>query len=412
MKIKTYSFLLLLLLCCSKPAHGQSGFLMPPGMKQLDIPFEYVNNFIIVTLVFNRTIPIKMIFDTGAEHTILSKRELSDLLGVKYEREFRLKGADLKTELIAYLARNIRLEAQGLPFVAADEDILVLQEDYFRFEEYAGVNVHGILAAQTFSRYIFRINYQRRIITIYDRDEFVLPEAGFQQLPIEVFRNKIYLKTKADFRTDTTIGVKLLMDTGAALPLLFFSNTDPLIHPPPNAISSNIGMGLGGYLEGYIGRTPKMYLGNFQQQGVVTYFQELDTTLDLTYLNKRNGLVGNMFLNRFQVVVDYYESYIWLKPSRNYKQKYVFDRSGLNVIASGTTLNQFNVQSVIPNSPASEADIRPGDRIVRLGITPAGFLGLADIMHYFQKRPGKKVCLVLKRDGKRVKKRFRLRDLI
>ncbi len=385
---------------------------MPPGMSQLDIPFEYVNNFIIVTLVLNRSIPIKMIFDTGAEHTILSKRELSDLIGVRYEREFRLKGADLKTELIAYLARQIQLEVQGFPFVASAEDILVLQEDYFRFEEYAGVNVHGILAAQTFSRYIFRINYQRRVITIYDRDEFVLPESGFQQIPIEIFRNKVYLKTKAGFRSDTSINVKLLMDTGAALPLLFFSNTDSLVYPPKNAIVSNIGMGLGGFLEGFVGRTPKMHLGNFQQQGVVTYFQELDTTQDLSYLNKRHGLVGNMFLNRFQVIVDYYESYIWLKPAKNYKQKYVFDRSGLNVIASGINLNIFTVQSIIPNSPASEADIRPGDRIVRLGITPAGFLRLADLMYFFQKKAGKKVSLVIKRDGKKLKKHFRLRDLI
>ncbi len=386
--------------------------MMPPGIRQLDIPFEYVNNFIIVTLVFNRTIPIKMIFDTGAEHTILSKRELSDLIGVRYEREFRLKGADLKTDLIAYLARKIQLEAQGLPFVASSEDILVLQEDYFRFEEYAGVNVHGILAAQTFSRYIFKINYQRRVITVYDREGFVLPEEGFQQLPIEIFRNKVYLKTRAGFRSDTSINVKLLMDTGAALPLLFFSNTDSLVHPPDNAIASNIGMGLGGFLEGFVGRTPRMYLGNFQQLGVVTYYQAIDTTQDLSYLNNRQGLVGNMFLNRFQVIVDYYGSYIWLKPAKNYKQKYVFDRSGLNIIASGINLNVFTVQSIIPNSPAAEADIRPGDRILRLGITPAGFLHLADLMHFFQKKPGKKVKLVIKRDGKKLKKHFRLRDLI
>ena len=184
--MKTY-ISIFLLTCLLQPFNGvaQAGFSMPEHTKQMDIPFEYVNNFIIVTLVFNGMLPLKMIFDTGAEHTILSKREISDLLGVRYEREFRLMGADLKTELVAYLARNIRLEAQGLPFVAPKEDILVLQEDYFRFEEYAGVSVHGILSAQAFARYIFKINYQRKVITVYEREGFNMRDPGFQQFPVE-----------------------------------------------------------------------------------------------------------------------------------------------------------------------------------------------------------------------------------
>jgi hypothetical protein len=44
----------------------QSGFLMPPGVRQVEWPFDYVNNFIVVTVTLNGTIPLKMIFDTGA----------------------------------------------------------------------------------------------------------------------------------------------------------------------------------------------------------------------------------------------------------------------------------------------------------------------------------------------------------
>ncbi|MEN9415281.1 MAG: hypothetical protein RLZ62_1585, partial [Bacteroidota bacterium] len=106
-----YTFRLLFLCLLLSPAEGtsQSGFRLPPDVRQTVWPFEYVNNFIVVTVTLNGTIPLKMIFDTGAEHTVLCRRELSDLLGIRYEREFRLLGADMKTELIAYLARNVRL---------------------------------------------------------------------------------------------------------------------------------------------------------------------------------------------------------------------------------------------------------------------------------------------------------------
>ncbi len=408
---KAVFFLLLMLGLSVTPATGQAGFFIAPGKSQMDIPFEYVNNFIIITLHFNGILPLKFIFDTGAEHTILTKRELSDALGVSYEREFRVTGSDMKTELVAYLARRIRFDIPDRA-AAPREDILVLQEDYFRFEEYAGVNIHGILSANAFSRYIIKINYDRRTMTLYERESFKLREDGFVSIPVEIFRNKIYLNTQMRILPDSVAQVKLLLDTGAGLTLLLFSDTHPLVHPPANAVSTNIGMGLGGYLEGYTGRVRQLDLGDFSQDNIVTYFQTLDSTYKREYLNDRNGLIGNTLLSRFQVIIDYQNSKIWLKPGRHFRREYVFDRSGLSLIATGSSFNKFTVQGVLPNSPAAEADIRRGDEIVRVGWMPASFLSLVDIQETLQKKPGKHIKLVIKRDGKRLKKTVVLRDLI
>lgn len=384
---------------------------MPEGKAQVDIPFEYTNNFIILTLTFNKLLPLKFIFDTGAEHTILSKREISDMLNVTYEREFRVMGSDLKTELIAYLARRVRFDIPD-KVAAPAMDILVLQEDYFRFEEYAGVNIHGILSANAFSKYIIKINYDRKVITLYDREYYKIREAGYQPVPVEIFRNKIYLNTSLNILPDSVARVKLLLDTGAGLPLLLFSDTHPLLHPSANSIPSNIGMGLGGYLEGFAGRIGQIELGAFSQKNVVTYFQTVDSVYNSEYLNKRNGLVGNTLLSRFFVVLDYHGTTMWLKPARNFKSEYVYDRSGLNLVASGSNFNRFSVQSVLPNSPASEADFRKGDVIVRVGVLPAALSSLADIQHIFQKKVGKKIKVAIRRDGKLIKKKIVLRDLI
>lgn len=393
-------------------ARAQGGFSFPAGTKQIEIPFSYINNFIIVEIAFNGPLPLKFIFDTGAEHTILTKHEISDLLRVRYDREFRVKGSDLKTDLVAYLARNIRLQIFGKDIVAPSEDILVLQEDYFRFEEYAGVEVHGILAGRVFSRYLVKINYQRKIITLYERDAFKAAKEGFEPLPVEVYRNKIYVNTMAQLRADSSSMVKLLLDTGAGMPMMLFTHTHPLIQPSPNAIPTNIGMGLGGYLEGYVGRTAGMDLGKFRQQNIVTYFQAADTTQDLSYLNGRNGLIGNTILNRFQIVIDYQNAMLWLKPTKRYKDEFVYDRSGLNIVASGMHLNYFSVLNVLPGSPADEAGIHAGDRILRIGWLSASLQTLSDLNAELKKKPGKTVKVVVKRDGKVMKKRLILRDLI
>lgn len=389
----------------------QAGFFIPNGSKSVEIPFEYINNFIILNLSINNTLPLKFIFDTGAEHTILTKREISDVLRIRYEREFKITGSDLNTELVAYLARKIRLDI-GDKASAPSEDILVLQEDYFRFDEFAGISVHGILSGNVFSKFIIKINYQRQIITLYDRKSYKMRENGFESLPVEIFRNKIYLKTRLEILHDSIASVKLLLDTGAGLPMLLFSNTNALLHPPPEAISSKIAMGLGGFLEGYVGRIRKIDLGTKNQHNIVTYFQRQDTSKNLEYLNHRNGLIGNVLLSRFLVIIDYQDSKIWLKPSSNFKDVFLFDRSGMNVIISGPALNIFTVQYVGGRTPAWDADIRPGDQVLRIGMIPTAFLSLAEVQKRLQRRPGKTVQLLIKRDGKRIRKKIVLRELI
>lgn len=392
-------------------APAQDGFIAVNNRKQVDIPFEYINDFIIITVKFNGVLPLKFIFDTGAEHTILTKREISDLLRVQYEREFRVTGSDLKTELVAYLARNIRFDIPEKVYAPA-EDILVLQEDYFRFEEYAGVDVHGILSATTFSKFVVKINYDRQTLTLYDRPTFQLREKDFVAIPMELYRNKIYMNTTLQVLPDSVAPVKLLIDTGAGLPLLLFSNTHPLVYPPSKALASNIGMGLGGYIEGFTGRIHRVALGQFSQTGVITYFQRLDSTENMDYLNGRNGLIGNTLLSHFQVILDYQNALIWLKPSRFYKEAFVYDRSGLSVIATGPRFNKYIVQNVQSNSPAAESDFRRDDQILRIRGLPSTFYSLADIQRILQKKPGKKIRIVIKRGEEKIRKTIVLRELI
>lgn len=413
MKVLALTLIAVFLLAARPPsARAQGGFYLPPGKRQVDVPFEYTNNFIIVTLLFNGKIPLRFIFDTGAEHTILTKREIAELLGVQYEREFRIIGSDMKTELVAYLARRVRFDLGERGLAAPREDILVLQEDYFRFEEYAGVSIHGILAASAFSKFIIKINYRRKVITLIEREgDGSWSEPGFVPLPVEFYRNKLYLNTQIAVQRDSSTPVKLLLDTGAGLPLLLFTNTHALLQAPPNARPGNIGMGLGGYLDGFTGRVDRLGLGTFEQRNIVSQFQQIDTTGNLDFLNKRNGLIGNVILSRFTVVLDYQNEQIWLKPGKNYQREYDYDRSGLNLLASGRNLSRYTVQHIMPNSPASEAGLQVGDELAQVNGIPCVLMSLPDVLKKLEGKPGKKVRLVVKRDGKRLKKTVLLRDL-
>ena len=413
MKAKILLPLLVAVLLLDSPIlPAQRGFYMPTTAKSVDIPFDYKNNFIILQFIVDGKIPLNFILDTGAGHTILTKKEISLVLNRRFEREFQVYGSDLSKPLLAYLIRNVKLEIPDR-VTAPLEDMLVLDDDYFQFEEYTGTIVHGILSANIFSRYLMKINYDRQMITLYDREYFNERELkGYEQFKIEIVRDKPYFHSRLRMAGDSVVDVKLLLDTGAGMPLLLFADTHPMLKPPANALASNIGAGLGGEIEGFTGRIRSMSMGTLAQNNVITYFQVLDTIADQEAGNDRNGLIGNGLLSHFSVIFDYTGEKIWLKPARNYKNQFIFDRSGLTVIASGGTSSTYLIQNVMANSPASEVGLLKGDRIMRINRKPAIFWNLSSISRKFQSKPGKKITVVVKRKGKKLKKELILRELL
>ena len=411
--MKPIAFLLTLLLCCgsfSKTEGQINDLVFLNGETHVDIPFDYENNFIVIKLMFNDIFPLKFIFDTGAENTILTKREITDLFQIDYQRRFNIYGADLSQNLYAYLVRGISFRIGDLR--ASQRSILVLEEDYFQFDEFSGIDIHGILGADFFRRFIVRINYYKQVITLYDPSTFQLPKGRFTEVPLEMHRSKPYLLTSVRLNNDTTIQTKLLMDTGASIALLLYSDTHPQLKVPEKVIRSVLGRGLGGIIYGYLGRVRMLSFSEHAFNEVLTNFQELPIVEDSTYMNNRNGIIGNQLLDRFNLIIDYVHNRVFLQPNQYYKNKFEFDRSGLFITASGPSLSKFIVFDIVPSSPSDKAGIVSGDEIKSVNGVPATFFKLQDLMYKFRGRLGKRVRLVIVRNGEKIKKEFKLEDII
>jgi hypothetical protein len=381
----------------------------------VELPFEYENHFIIVQLVLNDILPLRFIFDTGAENTVLMDRTISDLIAVNYQRKVTIYGSDLRTKLTAHVAAGITFEFNDQLRIA-NQTMLVLEEDYFRFDIFAGIQIHGILGADLLRRFVVKIDYQRRKITLQDPSRFRPPRSDtYKKIPVDFARHKPYLTLPGDLFDYQEQQLKLLMDTGASLSLLLYTNRqDSLANLPDNLIPANIGMGLGGQLDGFVGRTARVQLGDYTLQNVITNFQDVSPLLevDSTFLNDRHGIVGNKILERFTLVIDYIREDIYLRSNRRFSERFVYDRSGLGLAAGGNNFVRYIVINLIPNSPAAESGIFIGDEIKRINGMPTFMLDMEDIIRRLQRRPGKKIKLVIDRKGTKIKRQFRLRDLI
>jgi len=389
---------------------AQDIFTFENNKKKVEIPFEYKNNFILVRIRINDFIPLTFIFDTGAEYTILAKKTYTDLLGVNYDKEFKLIGADLKTTLIAHLAKDIDISLPGMK--AHSQNILVLDKNYFNFEEYAGVPVDGIIGSDIFRHFIVKINYKNKKISLLDPSNLKKTK-GYASYPITIKAGKPYLNNNIYLRDSLTIPAKFLIDTGAGLSLLLYTNTHPDFKLPATTVTGNIGTGLGGFMEGYLGRIKELNLDPFSFSNIITNFQELPNNIpDSTLVVSRDGIIGNGVLSRFSVMIDYNRSRLYLKPRKKYNKNFSYDRSGIVTIASGQNLDKYEIRDIVPNSPAAEAGLLPGDQLIKISGLPKLLMDLPTINKRLKRKAGKKVKVVVKRNGERKVFEFRLRDII
>ncbi len=380
------------------------------GAKKVEIPFELVNNFMVVTVSLGNYLPLKFIVDTGSRYTILTKKELVHPEAISYNRKFVVYGADRSHKINAYLIPNLEININ----FQADRvmSILVLEEDYLQIENVIGTEIHGILGIDIFQYHVLEIDYEKKILTIFDARFFEAPRKGWQHLPMNFSTNKPYLNVPITLDEGTRLEAQLLIDTGADLSLLLHPNTNDSIQLPENVIQGRIGSGLGGFLDGYLGRVKLLNIPGFEFRNVVTHFQNMPEINDTIPQFNREGIIGSRLLKRFKSIFDFPGHQLYLKPIRNYNRDFDYDRSGMSLIAQGETLNKIMVNEVLKGSPAYRVGIQRGDQVLKLNSILRGGMKLELVMGLLQKKAGKKIRIKVNRKNEKLKFVFFLEDLI
>ncbi len=392
------------------PLDAQSfGFEFDEKVSAESIPFEYINGFIVIEVLFNQTFPLKFIVDTGASNTIISRKEIVSLFNLPYGRTFEVYGADLSTVLYAHLIKSVHLSAANL--IAPHQDILVLEEDYFDFQRITGLDIHGVIGADMFRQNILKIDYKARRLTVYKPKAKQLKQKKYKEIDMVIQKSKPYIIAKTELANNTTIDTKLLIDTGASTALLLDIKSDESLSLPDNIISGSLGFGLGGSMQGYIGRVNSLAFGKYTLDDVICRFQEapIDTAKNFVH---RNGIIGNYILDRFSIIIDYPESRFFIKPSRKWKRKFSYDKSGINFISIGLHERTYYINSILEGSPADLAGLQAGDVIRKINRLPSGLLSFNGINRILHAKAGKKVKIKIKRGNQIIKAQFRLKDLI
>jgi len=401
-------YVLLIGLLIYSSAFGQLGFSLANGATKAEIPIEIHNNLVIVPVILNNQLPLKFIVDTGVRTTILTEKIYSDILRLAYSKKFTISAPGGLNTVNAYIANNVTIDMPGIH--GRGHAMLVLENDFLELRSSLGSEVHGILGYELFSRFVIKIDYEARLMTLMLPQKFK-PSRKFTRLPITVEDTKPYYVAELRINDTTSMSAKLMIDTGASHGLFLDTESNEKLNVPAKNISCTIGKGLGGLISGRLARINSLRIGRYTISNMIASFPDPNSYFDTLRTGRlvyRNGSIGGEVLSRFQVVFDFPREKIYLKPNHTFRKNSYYNMSGITVKATGASLREFVVVEVRGQSSAFKQGVKVGDRIFSINNMLTSEMDLSEINGYFNSRPGKRLAMKIIRDTEVIDKEILL----
>lgn len=393
-------------------AHSQVIADFQTKRNRFSIPFTLVNNLIIIKVELNQTTHLNMVLDSGSPFTLIVDDLGIEEIILNQGKKVLIGGLGRGHELIAYDSRLNHLKLGKA--IKENTHLIVILNSPLHLSQYLGMPVHGITGYDVFKDFVVEINYVTEKISFYKHDYFYNKRArkirNHEAFPLTFHERKPYIHANVGSGEQKVDAAKLLVDTGGWDAVWWFENSRPKISIPKQHYIDTLGFGMNGAVIGSRSKIDYIALNQFKfHRPTASFPDSLSLTYAISHIH-RNGSIGGEILKRFNVIFDYRNQKLFLKPNRYYNDEFHYNMSGLKLEKTFEILPFLEVKSVRKNSPAYHSDIKVGDLITTINGKDIQDGELGKINALFTSNPGKKITVSLLRDGHKLIKSFYLVD--
>lgn len=381
--------------------------LVNPNVNSVKVPFELINNLIIIPIYINNSEELHFIFDTGVKTPILAELFVNDSLSFTYSRVQTLQGLGEGRTIEAYPSFGNTIRIEGM--IGKNQDIYFLGDNDLDLSSRLGTRVNGMIGYDLLKDFVVEVNYQYHYLVFHDPGnyKFRIDKRSFS-LPLQIIDSKPYLNTTIELSENQRLDAHLLLDIGGGFALWLSEESDSMITMPEKKIRTYLGYGLNGEISGYVGTIHSVHIGPNEFVNPIVAFPDSGAVINIVRKENRNGSIGAEIMRRYNLIIDYPNKRIILKPNNNFHDEFSFNRSGIEVIAPIPGAKVYFVSRVEPGSNAEKAGVKVDDQILSINLKLAAECSISDINTYFHGKSGKKLKMRLMRDGKTIKVEFPL----
>jgi len=418
MKLRRCLVILLILLLTGLSLTGQSKYRFADSLtSRITLHFELAQNLIIIPVRINHSENLELVLDCGITNTIITGLTEADSITINTARRIKVGGLGDGTPIEAFFSTGNLIELihpadPGSGITGSNKDIYILASDQFELSRQLGVRVNGLIGSGLFEDFVIEIDPDDKEITFYDREKFDFKKATrrFSKIPLTVTNGKAYVDIRILQENDTSVPVKLLIDTGASLSFWIAPIADSSIVIPQKTVRSLLGQGLNGAITGVNGRVKTASIGPYTFKKPLVSYPDSSSVAGLTLNSARHGSIGNDILRRFNVIFDFHGSAVYLRPNKWFNAPFSYNRSGMDVEKMDPLIPVYTIFSIIQGSPADQAGLKPGDVIESVNNLPAFILSLDEINNILYGYSGVQVILRVDRNGEKLRVRFNLEE--
>jgi hypothetical protein len=428
--------LVMLFLFLSSLGYSQSKFVIQNKRQSSRVNFKLINNLIIIPVEING-VELSFLLDTGVSKPIIFNfLNISDTLKLIDSETIYLRGLGDGNSVKAIKSENNIFKIGDA--LKLNQDVYEIFDSNLNFAPRLGVPVHGIIGFDVFKDLVVEINYTGQYIRLISPSIYKYRKCKkCEILYLEFYNNKPYLNAAVSVN-NKNIPIKLLIDSGGSDALWLFEDDSlgiELTHP---FFEDFLGYGLGGSVYGKRSTIDALILKSFVIEDANVAYPENASIISAKINKDRNGTLAGNILKRFNIIVDYKNAKISLKKNSLFREKFSYNKSGIELAHDGVRLvkeydnkvisNKFDVPqneelnnstrivldmkykltlkpaySIVElrkDSPAYNAGLKINDVILSINGKAAHEYTLQQIIHMFYNEDGKHIKLVIDRGGR------------
>lgn len=379
-----------------EPPEGRGkDFRFVEGDRSENVPFRFIDSHLFVPVIVECKERL-WILDTGAGITVIS-RKFAGELGIESRGDMQGAGAGGNVTvafatLPAFSVKGIEFDAQQVAVIDMDE-----------LNRMIGFETAGILGFDFLSRFVTRIDYANELLSFYDPDTYSYSGGG---TPLDA-----HIK-------GSTFEVQASLDGRATGTWLFDIGATGISMETPHALRLGygdrrgvIGLGAGA---GATFESKRVACDSIALAGFTILKPRMDFIVGASGAEAapdKLGLLGNRLFGNFVVYCDYKNERVVLEKGPRFNQPWPEDHSGLQLVMNADW-KHIDVHYVQAGTPAQKAGFKAGDRLTSInGIDLECFDGLNSVRRILAGDVGRKLDVVVTRDGRDTKLKMVLADL-
>jgi hypothetical protein len=170
----------------------------------------------------------------------------------------------------------------------------------------------GVIGWNLFGHYTVAIDYDLEVITLSDSGS-VQVDSTWMSIPITLKKNIPFLECGIEVVEGEINPMILYIDLASGDALELLVKDDQKFTMPADLDSSYLGTGLSGDIYGSMGRSLHLWLGEYKLSDIPTAFAHAEVR---SKQEGADGILGNNSIRRFNVIFDYDQARLYLKPNR------------------------------------------------------------------------------------------------